>query len=282
MNRDPIRLRHDPDTGASLRDDLARAKRGTGVPYDEAQGLARLQAAIGGGGGPGGSSPSPKGVPPKALVGSIPWGSAAIGAGAAIALLAGWSLLAPAAPMAGPSDPANRRGDIESPALVAPAPYPTASSSSALLGRDEAPRARDSDVPARSRPAVAPEVARGQDSTGSAATAPPASALGDPAPGVSAASSTATLAEEVAQLARVRALAATDPAGALALVDEGHARFTGGALWLERESLGLDALVRLGRRGEASARGQRILQRYPEGPNAERIRRLLERPREAR
>lgn len=84
-----------------------------------------------------------------------------------------------------------------------------------------------------------------------------------------------TLVEEAQHLARVRGLAARDPAAALALIEEGNQRFTSGALWPERELFALDALQRLGRRAEAATRGERLLARYPDGPTAERIRALI-------
>ncbi|HEU4533351.1 MAG TPA: hypothetical protein VFS00_04505, partial [Polyangiaceae bacterium] len=83
----------------------------------------------------------------------------------------------------------------------------------------------------------------------------------------------AALADEVAHLARARALAASDPAAALRLADEGHRSFSRGVLYPEREALAIDCLRRSGRRGEAQARAQRFVKRFPRSPFAEKIRR---------
>lgn len=260
MSRDPIRLRHDPAIRTGLRDDLALARRGARVPYDEAQGLARLQASLGGGPGSGGAPPQG----PPANVMTIPWGAAAIGAGAAAIVLALANWLAPAAD---PSFAAAPRG-LESAAALAPPPLPLASSIPALDPREIA----------SSRPLGAPPRPAAQ-----VASAAPASEARSPAPSptveatasAAKASPEATLAEEVAHLARARTLAASDPASALGLIEEGHRRFPGGALWLERETIAFNALMRLGRRDEAATRGARIVERYPDSLNARNIQSAL-------
>lgn len=265
MNRDPIRLRHDPGTRSSLREDLARARKGAGVPYDEAQGLARLQASLGGGPGSGGSPPP--GPSAGGLAQAIPWGSAAIGAGAAGVVLALWSLVVPAADSSSPAAPPG----IESAAAVAPPAASFASSIPVLDPRDSSSLRAPGAPP---RPASPPTSAAPRNEARIDAPAPSP----EPAASVLKASSEATLAEEVAHLARVRALAASDPASALTLVEEGHRRFKGGALWLERETIAFGALMRLGRREEAATRGERILQSYPDSLNAKNIREALGQP----
>jgi hypothetical protein len=267
MSHDPTRLRDDAGARPSLRDDLAIARRGARVPYEQAKGLARLQASLGGGGPGSGSGGSSPGAPSSGgLAPPIPWGSAALGAGAAAVVLALWSVLVPSRD----SSPRTASLAVESAVAASPAsaPAPLASSIPAL------------DLQASSRPAppaspphplspIAPAAARSSAGLDSPAPTP------DLAASVVSASKEATLAEEVAQLARLRALVASDPASAVALAEEGHHRFSGGALWLERESLALDALERLGRREEAATRAARVLQRYPDGPSAERLRRHL-------
>ncbi len=261
MNRDPIRLRHDPAILPALRDDLALARKGARAPYDEAAGLARLQASLGG--SPGGGSPPP-GPAASGLLQAIPWGSAVIGAGFAVVALVLWSLLVPAAP----SSPAAAPSGTVSTAAATPPTAPLASSIPVLEAQgSSSPRAPG--APPRPASPITPRSPQNE-----ARIDAPAPSAG-PAASAPSVSSKATLAEEVAHLERMRALAVSDPTSAPAFAEEGHRRFTGGALWLERESLAIDALVRVGRREEAATRGARLLERYPDSPVAERIRRLL-------
>ena len=77
-------------------------------------------------------------------------------------------------------------------------------------------------------------------------------------------------------LERARASLGASPAGALAITEEHAARFPGGKLAVERELLAIDALRRLGRAGEARARGEALLSRARGGLYEERIRKLLD------
>jgi hypothetical protein len=267
VSLEPIRLRDDPASRPGLREDLARARQGAGAPYDEARGLARLQASLGGGPGSGGSPP--RGPSGGGALRAIPWGSAAIGAGAAGIVLALWSVVVPAPPASRPA----AVHDIES-AAAAPSIAPLPSSIPVLdpRGPSSLPEPRAQPRAASPSTSAMPR----NEARIDAPTHPP-----EPAPSAAKASSSsaaATLAEEVAHLARLRALAASDPASALALVEEGHHRFAGGALWLERETIAFGALMRLGRREEAATRGERILQNYPDSLNAKNIRMVLGQP----
>ncbi len=78
------------------------------------------------------------------------------------------------------------------------------------------------------------------------------------------------------QLGEIRKATGRDPGKALALAEEGHARFPGGVFWQEREALAISALVKLGRSGEAKSRARRFVERHPESPMAEGLRRLAE------
>jgi hypothetical protein len=85
------------------------------------------------------------------------------------------------------------------------------------------------------------------------------------------------LGEQVALVDQARsALGASDAAGALRLADEYDARFPGGALAQEVTGLRVEALLRLGRRSEATSIGERFVAAHPRSPAAARIRRLLE------
>jgi len=78
--------------------------------------------------------------------------------------------------------------------------------------------------------------------------------------------------EEMLHLANLRRVAGANPAEALRLAQEGHERFARGMLYQEREAIAIGALSRLGRKGEAKARGEQFLTRFPRSPYADQIR----------
>jgi hypothetical protein len=78
------------------------------------------------------------------------------------------------------------------------------------------------------------------------------------------------------QLAETRKALASEPGRALALAEEGHARFPRGVFWQEREEAAISALSKLGRSDEAKARARVFVARHPESPYAEGLRRLSE------
>jgi hypothetical protein len=80
------------------------------------------------------------------------------------------------------------------------------------------------------------------------------------------------LKQEVKNLAEIRAAAASDPARALSLADEGNRKFSGGMLGEEREASAILALSRLGRTAEARRRAARFLEEHPRSSFAERVR----------
>ncbi len=83
------------------------------------------------------------------------------------------------------------------------------------------------------------------------------------------------LRQEIDHLARMRALEATDPAGAARMGDEGHRRFRGGVLYQEREAVAIRALARADRTTAASARAARFVHDFPDSPLAEPMRRYV-------
>jgi len=96
---------------------------------------------------------------------------------------------------------------------------------------------------------------------GSAAEPPASAPAADPA-----------LAEEVAALQQVRiALAAGQPARALAALDAHDRRFPRGLLGIEAEVLRIEALARSGSAGVASARARRFIDAHPNTPYARRV-----------
>jgi hypothetical protein len=81
--------------------------------------------------------------------------------------------------------------------------------------------------------------------------------------------------EEYMQLASVRALAARDPAAALAAAAEGDRLYPNGILRQEREAIAIDSLARIGRRDEAARRAEAFLRSYPNGPFSERMKQIV-------
>ena len=181
-----------------------------------------------------------------AIAAALSWlPGAALGAGLGVAVVAvGWGV--PALMSRWSAPPAERVVKIAPPVAppVAPPPEPTAEPLSAPV------------VP---RPAIT--VA---SPASVASAAPPEEPPVDP------------LAEEVALLDRARAALGSRPAAALAITDEHAARFPRGKLAMERELVAIDALRRLGRRGDARARGEAILERARGSLYEQRIRALIE------
>lgn len=84
------------------------------------------------------------------------------------------------------------------------------------------------------------------------------------------------LAKEVALLEKARGALDHDPSSTLATLDAHAAEFPNGTLGMERELLAVDALRRLGRTGEARARGEGLLGRARGSIYEERVRSMLD------
>jgi hypothetical protein len=67
------------------------------------------------------------------------------------------------------------------------------------------------------------------------------------------------------------------PARALALVEEHASLYRTGALAQERDVIGVEALIRLGRRDQARAAAQRFLDEHPDSPHRGHVEALLAR-----
>lgn len=90
-------------------------------------------------------------------------------------------------------------------------------------------------------------------------------------------SSDTGLRDEVALLDAARAANARgDTAQALAVLGQHAQRFPQGFLRSEAAVLRVEALVKAGRQAEARSEGERLLAREPNGPQAQRVRSLLE------
>ncbi len=260
MSEDPKRLLDDPTTAdpelaARLRSDLRIAKDSP-PGYDVESGLARLSATIAGGspggGQGGGSGPGAKGAASGA--GHLAGSSAASAVGAKVGLLGlvalgalGGALVVGSAAKPPPS--ASEAATIALPASITPS--------------------------APSIEAPPPDAPRSAEQTGAHPSA------GAPADGPRGAASAATAASstvkpEMAQLIEARRALASDPGRALALAEDGHARFPRGVFWQEREAAAISALSKLGRSGEAKARARMFVAKHPESPFAEGFRSLSE------
>jgi hypothetical protein len=87
------------------------------------------------------------------------------------------------------------------------------------------------------------------------------------------------LREESQLLVRARqALNAANEALALQLLDEHRQRFARGTLGQERDSLEVQALMKLGRTEEAKGRARAFLARFPLSPHNEKMRLIAEMP----
>jgi hypothetical protein len=161
----------------------------------------------------------------------------------------------PPAPPAPPT-PAERVAPAAAPCATPSAP--SAPAPSVPTPRASAPSPSSASSPVASTPASADdaEVAVSEVAT--------------PAPAGDGSAGESRVKAEMEQLARIRQ--SGDPARALALADEGHARFPRGVFWQEREAAAITALTRLGRTADAAARARAFIARHPESPYASQLR----------
>lgn len=251
MNGDPVRMLDDSSLPDLLREDLAEAANQPLPPVDLALGLASLNLAIKAGGAAALPSASASAtVKAAALAHGSWWGGALIGFGAGLVGAAAIWLAPPLSHPAAPPAPA----PIEAAAVVpAPIPLGAGATVASAVGRSPSPTPRAPSANMAPSPSIVP--------LASAATEP----VDGPA-------------EELALLVRIKQQATSDPAAAVALVDEGHRRFPRGSFYQERESIAILALAQLGRTGEARPRAQRFLDAHPASPYAERLRTLVAPP----
>ncbi|HSO39695.1 MAG TPA: hypothetical protein VLT33_44515 [Labilithrix sp.] len=238
MSGDPVRLDLSDDAPAGAIEALRLAR---GDAPDAAR-LAAIEAAVlvkiaPPSGGGGGGGSGGSSLAPMAKAGAV-----AIAAGAAVVAVVLATRSQPPPPVAHDTAPT---ASASAPAPAMPVPEPPTLSVDAL--------------PSAPEPAVVP--AR-------PAALPTASAAPDPAESERA---------EVALLDRAQASLPASPADTLARCDEHARRFATGTLVQEREVLAIDALLRLGRRGEAEARAARFRQSFPRSGHLRRVEALLAR-----
>ena len=149
--------------------------------------------------------------------------------------------------------------------LQAPAPVASVRAPSPPLGRIGREQVRPPAPPAPTVSATEPPVTQ--------AAPPPSSAIGRlpvvREPGEH------DLSREARALERARELLARSPAEALALLSRQEREFPDGILAVERELLTVDALLRLGRRSEAEARGRALRGRAPSSLYERRLEKML-------
>ncbi len=139
-----------------------------------------------------------------------------------------------------------------------PSPHPSparAPAASAVEARTEA-----IDAAPPSEPTSAPEAAR---------EAPP------PPPRTATGPTVVSPTDDVGLLSRAEQVMIADPGRALSLADEYKRRFRDGILRQEADVVAIDALVRLGRKGDAEARAAAFRAGYPGSPHERRIAALL-------
>ena len=277
-------LREDPTTHELLRRDLEEAARAPHPPFDLDTAIARFAATLplvplAANTSVGTAAGAGKGLLPKAVSILRGWKGAVVGlllVGSGVCLAVNILQRAPA-PGVGqePGPPSQAR-----PASPSAAPVPVPESAAPAL-----PPSAPKEAPRPHRRIGQAPAARSQRSVED--TAPSAAALASSGKEVRVAEtpvqrepprssqSAGTLAQEVAQLAQVKALLEVDPARALALAQRGHELFAEGALYEEREAMALLALGRLGRTEALRVRAERFLVRYPTSAFHERIRGLL-------
>jgi hypothetical protein len=266
--KDPVRLLDDPSVPAELRADLASAVRTPPEYLDMQAGLLRLTAAI----AAGSAATAAKAAGTAGALGAkswsvgklLLWGVSSLGVAGAIAIGTA-NLRAPAA-TSKPSTPAATAATAPRRAAL-PVAVPHEDAGSAQNDREGARTVPQ--VPARRAPRAGPTA---RSNTESRTAREPSAEEANAAE--------ALLAEETAHLARLRALARSNPAAALALADEGAQRFAGGVFAHEREAIAIQALVALGQTTRARARASRFLSAFPKSPYRERLKRAtgLNRP----
>ena len=98
-----------------------------------------------------------------------------------------------------------------------------------------------------------------------------------PQPRSSSSAGSLGIQEQIVLVDRARAaVAAQQPATALAALDEYQRRFPGGVLAQEATLLRIDALLARGDRASAARLGRQFLERYPRSPMAARVKTLID------
>lgn len=237
------------------QEDLRRLMQFGGGPFDVDAGLAAFEERI------AKVPPGPVVSPRSLLLGALVLSGLAAVAG--FAALRGAvpgpppSTLAPAARASAPARPAELQATVEAATPATSLPSVSVDTLPTVASAPARP------IPAPTAPtstASAPATAAGQAEAGDLVEA------------------------EVRHASTLRIVARTDPRRALALAAEGDRLFPSGLLHAEREAIAIEALARLDRSSEASARADAFASAYPTHPRTGRIRAISrgERPWELR
>ena len=277
--KDPLRLL---DSAAGAPDFVRDALDAGRADVPRLEQLARLAQRLpidvpppnGPGAPPTASAPAPLATLPSALPGAIVGAvlglaviglhavftrseaPAAVDRGAQTAILVAGST-APATPERAPRDSASTPPSMASVRAVA-APAITAAP-----GAEPSPRSAD------------PSVNTAPIAVAAAAGSPPDLAVDSPGGNAFAQSPTIDTETEIQLLQRAQDALGRGPAQALDLINRHAARFPGSILGQEREVIAIDALVRLGRVGEARARAAAFASRFPTSAHLRRLAALV-------
>lgn len=264
-DRDPVRVRDDPAADAALRADLSRAAEHPSLEFDVGAELARLRAAIGAGGTGTGSTGGGEVAGSASVAGTAAGSTGSVatiglGAGVALALVAGLTWLADGrSRSAGDGVPGAKEPSAASQTSKA---MPPATGEAAHAGVEREPASATDAVPNETRePAQAWAAPNGASQAGAPSGDSPPARI-DPR-------------IELDHMARLRSTLERDPAQALAMARDGQERFRPGLFAEEREATAVLALHRLARHAEAREAGKRFLRRYPESAFAERVRQIV-------
>jgi hypothetical protein len=250
MKRDPVRLLDDPGAPGTMKAGLALLRE-TKAPYDSDAGYASFMAALGAGAAALTTSSTVASSATSTAASSVAVNTATgLSAGAKVVLAMTLATGTTAAAVwLNPS-----RDDPPTVTVTSTAMAPQArSTASADIGTS--PTLHGDGGTDRNQVVRAP--------------APTASVRAPTRPNTP--STGPSIDEETQELARLRAIATSDPGRAVSLADAQHARFSRGIFFQEREAIAILALQRLGRADEANARAKRFAARFPESPFVEAL-----------
>jgi hypothetical protein len=260
MSDDPRRWTEDPDAPGGVGEALRAARAELPTDAQLAAVAAGLGPLLGGGGGGGGGGPTAGAG--KALAGG---GAAATGMASGtkvviflivgtlvVATLGTWAVVEDrrARPRQWPVDAAEIAGDGGASPGVDDG---VDGSTGAELTPSPSPSPSPSPGPGSTRPAVAHQEPEARDPGRQQPSPPP----------------------ELQLLQQAQDALARSPARALDLAEDHARHYPNGALAQEREVLAVDALLRLGRRGQAEARAERFRAAHPGSSQVRRLERLL-------
>ncbi len=229
--------------------------------------LAAIPGGLAGAAGAGAAGKAAGAAAGKAsLIGAAAKGgmlsSILIGAGSAVVVIAGYTVVVPQEPNT-PSAVVSARSPAGT-VLTAVTAGSRADTAMTAKGVEPAPSA---DVVGRS--IEAPRASAKRDA--------PADAPIETAASASAMDRASMVREESRAVGAAReALRSGDAAGALAQLDAIRARFPEGVLGQEREALTIEALYKSGRRSEASARAKQFVAANPSSAHTERLQAFIE------